>query len=83
MKHQSFIYSQSYDQTVLFQTIQFSIRFFHSQFKFQTVLFDPETGHFHVFNVNFTCIEKNNSDGNKTIVWGKWSSCVFDQTGTK
>ena len=37
-KHQSFVYTQLSDQTVLFQTIQFSIC---TQLKCQTVLFDP------------------------------------------
>ena len=45
IKHQSFVYTQLNDQTVLFQTIQFSIS---TQFKCQTVLFDPEIGPYQV-----------------------------------
>ena len=40
IKHQSFVYAQLNDQTVLFQTIQFSMSFVCTQFKCQTVLFD-------------------------------------------
>ena len=42
--HQTFVYTQSNDQTILFQGIQFSISFVCSQFKRQTVLFDPLIG---------------------------------------
>ena len=45
MKHQLYIYTQLNDQTVLFQTIQFSTS---TQFKCQTVLFDPWIGHYQV-----------------------------------
>ena len=38
IKHQLFVYTQLNVKTVLFLTIQFSIR---TQFKYQTVLFDP------------------------------------------
>ena len=42
IKHQSFVYTQLNDQIVLFLTIQFSIsHFVCTQFKCQTVLFDP------------------------------------------
>ena len=42
IKHQSFVYTQLNDQIVLILTIQFSIsHFFHTQFKCQTVWFDP------------------------------------------
>ncbi len=42
IKHQSFVYSQLNDQTVLFQTIQFSIStqfFVYTQLNVKTVLF--------------------------------------------
>ena len=39
IKHQLFVYPLLNDQTVLFQTIHF--RVICSQFKYQTVLFDP------------------------------------------
>ena len=45
IKHQSFLYTQLNDQTVLIQTIQFSIS---TQSKCQTVLFDPEVGLYQV-----------------------------------
>ena len=38
-KHQSFVYTQLNDQTILFQTIQFSMSFVGIYFKCQTVLF--------------------------------------------
>ena len=41
IKHQSFAYTHLNNQTVLFQTIQFSIR---KKFKCQIVLFDPWIG---------------------------------------
>ena len=37
-KHQSFVYTQLINQTVLLQTIQFSIS---SQYKYQKVVYDP------------------------------------------
>ena len=40
IKHQSFVYTQLNDQTVLFLTIQFSI-IVCTYLKCQTVLFDP------------------------------------------
>ena len=40
-----FVYTQLKDQTVLSQTTQLSM---NRQFKFQTVLFDPYTGPYHV-----------------------------------
>ena len=40
IKHQSFVYTQLNDQTVLFQTIQFSMSFIYTQFKYKTTLFD-------------------------------------------
>ena len=39
IKHQSFDYIQLNDETVLFQTIQFSLSHLFSEFKCQTVLF--------------------------------------------
>ena len=44
MKHQSFVYTQFNDQTVLFQKIQFSMSFVGTQFKCETILFDLEIG---------------------------------------
>ena len=44
IKHQSFFYRQLNHQTVLFQTIQFSMSFVCAQFKCQTVLFYPLIG---------------------------------------
>ncbi len=44
-KYQSFVYTQLNDQTFLFQAIQFSIS---TQFKCQTVLFDPQIGPYQV-----------------------------------
>ena len=41
IKHQSFVYTQLNDHTDLFQIIQFSMSFVCTQFKCQTVLFDP------------------------------------------
>ena len=40
IKHRSFVYKQLHDQTVLFQTIQFSMSFVCTQIKYQTVMFD-------------------------------------------
>ena len=40
IKHQSFVYTQLNDQTVLFQTIQFSMSFVCTQFKCQTILYN-------------------------------------------
>ena len=48
IKYQSFVYTQLNDQTVLFQTIQFSISHLFAQFKYQTVLFDPLIGPYQV-----------------------------------
>ena len=42
IKHHLFLYSQLNDQTVLFLRIQFSLSFICTQFKCQTVLFDPK-----------------------------------------
>ena len=41
IKHQSFVYTQLNDQTVLFQAIKLSTSLVCIQFKCQTVLFDP------------------------------------------
>ena len=45
IKHQSYFYTQLNVRTVLFQTIQFSIT---TQFKCQTVLFNPSIGPYQV-----------------------------------
>ena len=41
INHQSFVYTQLSEQTVLVQAIQFSMSFVCTLFKSQTVLFDP------------------------------------------
>ena len=48
IKYQSFVYIQLNGQTVLFLTIQLSISRLLSQFKCQTVLFDPLIGPYQV-----------------------------------
>ena len=45
IKYQPFVYAQLNDQTVLFQTIQFSM---NTQFQCQTVIFDPGIGPYQV-----------------------------------
>ena len=40
-KHQSFVYTQLNDQTVLSQIIQYRLSYLFAQFKCQTVLSDP------------------------------------------
>ena len=42
IKHQSFVYTQLNDPTVLFLTIQFSVSYCLHSVKYQTVLFDPQ-----------------------------------------
>ena len=44
IKHQLFVYTQLNDQTFLFLTIQFGMSFVCTQFKCQTVQFNPYTG---------------------------------------
>ena len=44
IQHQSFVYTQLNDQIVPFQAIQLSISRLFTQFKCQTVLFDPLIG---------------------------------------
>ena len=41
IKHQTFAYTKLNNLTVLFQTIQFGMSFVCTQFKCQTILFDP------------------------------------------
>ena len=51
-KHQSFVYTQLNDQTVLFQTIQFSrSHFFALNLNVKIVLFDPQLGPYHVLSL--------------------------------
>ena len=47
IKHQSFVYTQLNNQTVLFQTIQFSMSFVCTQSICQSVLFDPWIRRYH------------------------------------
>ena len=44
----SFVYTQLNDQTVVFQIIQFIMSHLFSQFKYQTVLFNPKIGPYQV-----------------------------------
>ena len=48
IKHQSFLYTQLNDQTVLFQLIQFSMSFVYNRLKCQTVPLEPSIRHYQV-----------------------------------